>query len=63
MLRLSRFEVCAVSLVIALMVGDGFAFFAVRLIKLPRGAPGPRNQLSVRQKLSVREVPPDPENS
>ena len=34
---------------------------SVRLIKRPRGAPGPRKQLSVRQKLSVREVPPTPQ--
>ena len=41
---------------------------SVRLIKRPRGAPGPREQLNVRQELrlffsSVREVPPDPESN
>ena len=34
-------------------------FFTVRLIKRPRGTPGPRKQLSVRCELSVREVIPD----
>ena len=33
-------------------------FFIVRVVKRPRGAPGPRKQLSVRLELSVREVPP-----
>ena len=35
----------------------------VRLIKRPQSAPRPRKQLSVRQKLSVREVPPGPESN
>ena len=34
--------------------------FIVRVVKRPRGAPGPRKQLSVRFELSVRVVPPDP---
>ena len=32
---------------------------SVRLIKRPRGAPGPRKQISVHFELSVREVAPD----
>ena len=36
-----------------------YFFFNVRLIKRPRGAPGPRKQLSVPFELSVRVVPPD----
>ena len=36
-------------------------FFSVRVVKRPRGTPGPLKKLSVRLELSVREVPPDPE--
>ena len=37
--------------------------FSVRFAKRPRGTPRPPKHLSVRQELSVREVPPDTENN